>query len=115
MAEQTLGDFIRQLREKADFSLREFAKELDVSPAFLSDLEAGKRYPSSETFERLSKRVRVPVDELKKRDVRESVADPKRMIERNPTLGFAFRTAVDEFKSGKISAEALAHRIKGKS
>jgi len=112
--ELPLGDVIRQLREKADFSLREFAKEIDVSPAFLSDLEMGRRYPSDQTFERLSKKLKISVEELRKHDVRESAADLKRLMERNPKLGFAFRTAVDEFKTGKITAEELARRIKGK-
>jgi transcriptional regulator with XRE-family HTH domain len=114
MPEQTLGDFIRELREKADYSLREFAKEIEVSPAFQSDVEMGRRYPSDETFDKISKKLKVSVEELKRHDIRESVADLKRLVERNPTLGFAFRTAVDDFKKGKLTAEELARRLKGK-
>ena len=41
-----LGQRIRELRGKKDLSLRELAKKLDVSAAFLSDIELGRRYPS---------------------------------------------------------------------
>jgi len=36
------GQQIRQLRELKGVSLNQFAKELDVSPAYLSNLEKGK-------------------------------------------------------------------------
>ena len=35
----SFGEAIRNLRLKSDFSLRELAKQIDVSPPFLSDIE----------------------------------------------------------------------------
>src|SRR5690349_4900920 len=115
MPERSLGEVIRELREKADMSLRELAKKIDVSPPFLSDVELGRRYPSDETFQKMAKALNVSVNELKKYDHRDSVADIKRLIENNPSLGFAFRTAVDELKQGKITPEEFGQRIKGDS
>lgn len=43
---KTLGQRIRELRERDDLSLREFARKLGVSAAFLSDVELGRRHPS---------------------------------------------------------------------
>jgi len=37
------------------------------------------------------------------------------MMENNPRLGFAFRTAVDELKQGKLTAEEFERRVKGKA
>ena len=115
MAPKSLGEFIRELREKADLSLRELANKVVISPPFLSDIELGRRYPSDETLQRISKVLKVSVEELKEHDHRESVADLKRLIETNPGLGFAFRTAVDELKHGKITAEEFEQRVKGRS
>lgn len=38
-----VGESMRELREDAKVSLRTIAKRIDVSPAFLSDLELGRR------------------------------------------------------------------------
>jgi transcriptional regulator with XRE-family HTH domain len=113
MSDRTLGEVVRELREKADLSLRELARKLDVSPPFLSDVELGRRYPSDETLQKIAKVLKTSVEELKQHDHRDSVADIKRLIENNPSLGFAFRTAVDELKQGKITPEELGKRIKG--
>ena len=113
MTVHSLGEAIRALREQADLSLRELAKKTDISPPFLSDIELGKRYPSDDTLRSLAKTLRVTFDELKKYDHRESVSDLKRLIESNPRLGFAFRTAVDQYKEGKITVDQLERRVKG--
>ena len=44
----TFGEKIRQLREGLDLSLREVALKIDVSAAFLSDVELGRRFPSAD-------------------------------------------------------------------
>jgi transcriptional regulator with XRE-family HTH domain len=113
MAHQTLGEVIRKLREDADFSLRELAKKIGITPPFLSDIELGRRYPSDATLRNLAKILKVSVDELKQYDHRDSVSDLKRLIESNPSIGFAFRTAVDDLKKGKLSAEDFVQRVKG--
>lgn len=41
------GDFIAQKREEKKISLREMAKNLDVTPPYLSDVEKDRRNPLS--------------------------------------------------------------------
>lgn len=43
---ETFGLCLRQLREDADISLREMARQLELSAAFVSDCELGRRYLS---------------------------------------------------------------------
>jgi transcriptional regulator with XRE-family HTH domain len=43
MIENSLGQRIRELRDKADLSLRELAKKIGISSPFLSDIELGRR------------------------------------------------------------------------
>ena len=38
---KTLGEHIRELREERDLSLRELATKIQVSAAFMSDVELG--------------------------------------------------------------------------
>ena len=111
MTAKTLGEAIRELREKADISLRELAKQVEVSAPFLSDVELGRRYPSDDVLAKIAGLLKVEVEEFKKFDHRESVSDFKRMLENNPTLGLAFRTAVTDVISGKMTADDLAKKL----
>lgn len=49
---QHLGPVIRELRLKANFTLRGFAKQIDVSAAHQSDIEKGRRMPGDEVLRR---------------------------------------------------------------
>jgi len=113
VTDQSLGEAIRDLRQKSDMSLRDLAKKANISPPFLSDIESGKRYPSDETLRDLGRILKVSFDELKKYDHRESVSDLRKMIETNPSLGFAFRSAVSDYKQGKLTIAELERRVKG--
>ena len=42
--EHTFGRFVRERRERLGKTVRGFAKELDITPAYLSDIEKGNRY-----------------------------------------------------------------------
>lgn len=103
----TLGQKLRELRDKTGFSLRELAEKVKVTAPFLSDIELGRRYPSDDVLAKLATFLRAPLEELKRYDVREPVADMKRLMEQNPKLGFAFRTVVEDVKSGKLTPEDL--------
>lgn len=41
----TFGDFVRERRMNAGVNLRALAKELDIVPAYMSDIEKNHRYP----------------------------------------------------------------------
>lgn len=106
-----LGAFIRRLRDDKDLSLREFAKRLKRSAAFISDLELGRRHPSEEVLADIARVLGTTVDKLRTHDIRPPIDDIKRITENDPTFALAFRTMIDN----KISAEdllALAHSKK---
>ena len=46
----TFGQLLRHLRPLKGISLRGFAKDLDITPAYLSDVEKGNRKPFSIEF-----------------------------------------------------------------
>jgi len=105
---KTLGQRIRELREAKDFSLRELAKRIDVSAAFLSDVELGRRFPSSDVLIKIAQFLGVTVDELKALDSRPPVEDLKRIAASNPTYGFALRQMVEK----GVSADDLMKFVK---
>ena len=99
----TIGERIRQLREGKDMSLRELAKAIGVSAAFLSDVELGRRYPSDKHLDALVRALATPLEDLKKHDTRPPMRDLRRMTHSNPEYGYAFRRLIDR----KISPQQL--------
>lgn len=47
------GTAIRRRRQESDISLRAMALKLEISPAYLSDMELGKRQMSEKTAEEI--------------------------------------------------------------
>lgn len=99
MAAQSLGDRIKELRMALGLSLRQLAGEIKKSPAFMSDVELGRRFPSDEVLADISKVLKTSVDELKSLDTRSSLDDIKRLAQRDPSWGLAFRTAAESAES----------------
>src|SRR2546423_11126202 len=93
---KTLGERIRELREKEDLSLREFAKQLGgLSAAFLSDIELGRRHPSDKVLAEMAKVLGTSLEDLRTYDLRPLVEDLKRLASSNPKYGLAFRRYID--------------------
>ena len=111
MIEISLGKRLHELRDKEDLSLRELAKRVGISGPFLSDIELGRRFPSEEILAKLAGVLNVPLEDLRQYDNREPIADLKRLMDSNPKLGFAFRTAVEKVKSGELTAEDIIARL----
>jgi transcriptional regulator with XRE-family HTH domain len=111
MIEISLGQRLRELRDNADLSLRELAKRIGVTSPFLSDIELGRRFPSEEILAKLAGALNVSLEDLKQYDNRGPIADLKRLMDSDPKLGFAFRTAVEKVKSGELTAEELIARL----
>ena len=110
---KTFGDQIRELREKKDISVRELARQLNVSAAFLSDVELGRRHPSDEILRKLAGCLDTTMEELQKYDARPPVQELKRIAANDPAMGFALRRVVDEGISSKDLLEFLnKHRDK---
>lgn len=99
MAAKSLGDRIKELRLEAGISLRQFASSIGKSPAFMSDVELGRRYPSDDVLSDVAKVLNASVEELKALDTRSSLDDIKRLAQRDPSWGLAFRTAAESAES----------------
>ncbi|WP_457208806.1 helix-turn-helix domain-containing protein, partial [Nocardioides sp. P5_C9_2] len=59
-----LGSKLRAARQQAGLSLRELARQLSVSPSFLSQMENGKSQPSVATLYSIAQVLEVSIDEL---------------------------------------------------
>ena len=65
MARKGFGRVLSALRKRNGMGLRELAREADVPPGYLAELEAGKKKnPSLDVLKRLAKALHVPVTEL---------------------------------------------------
>jgi transcriptional regulator with XRE-family HTH domain len=109
----TFGETIRTYREEAGLSLRELARKVSVSAPFMSDVELGRRFPKEETLQVIATVLKIDPAELSKFDHREPVADLKRLLETDPALGIALRSAVAKVKTGKLTTGELAKKLSG--
>jgi|SRR5580704_2904105 transcriptional regulator with XRE-family HTH domain len=100
MIEISLGQRIRELRDKSDLSLRGLAQRIGISSPFLSDIEL-----------KLANALDVSPDELKQYDTRRPIADLKPLMDSNPKLGFAFRMVVEKVKNGELTAEDIVAKL----
>jgi transcriptional regulator with XRE-family HTH domain len=66
-AESTLGEIIRQQRELAELSMRQFAELAGISNPYLSQIERGLRAPSEQVLEAIAKTLKVSSDALYER------------------------------------------------
>jgi len=63
---EILGNNIRKYRKIKGFSQGDLAEILDISPNFISDMETGKRWLSSDTLVNLAESLGVEAHELLK-------------------------------------------------
>jgi transcriptional regulator with XRE-family HTH domain len=105
-----IGPFIRRRRDELDLSLRELAKRLDCSPAFISDIELGRRHPSDRVLVEIARILKVKVEQLREMDTRPPIDEIKRVTQDDPTFALAFRTVIDK----KISADELLEFVRKK-
>ena len=99
---KTLGERIRELREERDLSLRELAKKLgDLSAAFLSDIELGRRHPSPKVLARMARELGTTVEDLSSYDTRAPMDALRRLATSDPQFGLALRKVVEKGVSGK--------------
>src|SRR5260370_29632872 len=115
---KTLGQRIRELRQERDLSLRDLGEKLGTptnptSPAFLSDLENGRRFPSEEMLARLAHVLGATEDDLRSHDQRPPSRDIQDLVDRNPQFGFAFRRAVEAIETQNLSPDEFANRVEG--
>jgi transcriptional regulator with XRE-family HTH domain len=59
-----LGEIIRQQRELAEYSMRQFAERAGISNPYLSQIERGLRAPSEQVLDAIAKTLKVSADVL---------------------------------------------------
>jgi transcriptional regulator with XRE-family HTH domain len=59
-----LGEIIRQQRELAELSMRQFAELAGISNPYLSQIERGLRAPSEQVLDAIAKTLKVSADAL---------------------------------------------------
>src|SRR5271166_4328164 len=59
-----LGEIIRQQREMAEYSMRQFADLAGISNPYLSQIERGLRAPSEQVLEAIAKTLKISADNL---------------------------------------------------
>jgi transcriptional regulator with XRE-family HTH domain len=100
---ESLGSYMRRRRDELDISLRECAKRLDCSAAFISDIELGRRNPSEKVLAEIARVLDVKLEKLQAMDVRPPIEEIKRLTQDDPRYALAFRTMIDK----KVSAAEL--------
>ncbi len=105
-----IGPYVRKRREELDLSLRELAKKLGCSPAFISDVELGRRHPSDKLLIEIARILEVKIEDLRDMDIRAPIEEIKQAALDDPTFALAFRTMFDK----KISADELLAFVRQK-
>lgn len=83
----TLGQHLRELREKNHISLRSLASRAHITAPYLSDIELGRRHPSERVLADLARALRTTADDLRRFDPRALIADIQQRLDRD--AGFA--------------------------
>jgi len=102
-----LGSYIRQHRAARHLSVRDLAKRVGLSPAFVSDIELGRRHPSKTALAKIAHALGVSADELHTRDNRPPIEEIKRVAGSDPMFSLALRTMLDQEISGHRLLEML--------
>src|SRR5262249_34356894 len=84
-----LTQLVKNRRLARGWSLRQLGTEIGVTPAYVADIEAGRRLPSADLKERLSAVLEIPFEELASADSR-LTPDLRDWIEERPDLTLFF-------------------------
>lgn len=73
---ETLGEYLRMLREKNDLPIRKVAAIVDVDQSTMGKYERGERLPKRELLDNFAVFFKVPVREMEKRFLTDKVVFP---------------------------------------
>lgn len=99
----SFGEYVKQRREELGKTLRSFAAEVEISPAYLSDIENGNRRAPEKFLDRFAKALQITeTKELHSFYDMAGVSqkgqhqDINNYIDDKPYARIAMRTAIDE-------------------
>ena len=100
----SLGKRIRDARIEAQQTLRGLARELELSPSYLNDIEFDRRVPSHEVLRQIAGRLGLELDALLAAAGRVGITkDDEQYIRENPSAGVLFRrVANDRLTEGQL-------------
>ena len=103
----TLGARVHQLRQEKKISLRELARQLEVSHVFVRDIETGKRYPSEAVMSRVSYILGISTEELGRLDPRIKSEQLAKLAEKDMPLALELKGLIAEVISGHVSVAQI--------
>jgi transcriptional regulator with XRE-family HTH domain len=90
----TLGQQIRDARVAAELSLRALARQLEIAPSYMNDIENDRRVPSEAVLLRIASALGLDSDRLLAAAGRVGEG-AQEYIKANPTAGVLFRRVSD--------------------
>ncbi|HUY45490.1 MAG TPA: helix-turn-helix transcriptional regulator [Streptosporangiaceae bacterium] len=93
-SETTLGQQIRDARVAVGLSLRALARQLEVAPSYMNDIENDRRVPSEAVLRRIASELGLDADLLLAAAGRVGEG-AREYIRANPTAGVLFRRVSD--------------------
>jgi transcriptional regulator with XRE-family HTH domain len=94
-ATKSLGDTVRDARIALDLSLREIARQADIAPSYLSDIENDRRVPAEEMLRTLASLLKLDFNELMAQAGRVG-DDAERYLKKHPSAGVLFRRLAEK-------------------
>src|ERR1700758_4442689 len=88
---QTLGEHLRELREKSRISLRSLAARVRITAPYLSDIELDRRHPSDRVLGDLARALHTTAEELRQHDPKSVLSEIQRRIRDDADYAFALR------------------------
>ena|SRR5436305_10899805 len=112
-----LGEIIREQRELAEMSMRQFARVAGISNPYLSQIERGLRAPSQHVLDGIAGALKMSADALYEQagipvpgDDAEPVSGVLEAIDGDPLLTSRQRAALREVYQAFVAAPARARR-----
>jgi transcriptional regulator with XRE-family HTH domain len=118
---QALGEIIRQQRELAEYSMRQFAELAGISNPYLSQIERGLRAPSEQVLEAIAQTLKVSADALyeqagvKPRGAGDQDSEVLSAITQDTRLTARQRSALREIYEAFVAASPRASSAPGGS
>ena len=96
---QTLGTYLRALREKRRVSLRRVATRARITAAYLSDIELGRRHPSEKVLAELAAALNTSFDDLRRHDPKALISDIQKRVGEDVGYADTLRRVLRKFET----------------